>query len=107
MRKSIFSALGLFVFLTVLIMLNACVFVPAGRHGSGVVLVPPLPAIVVLEDEPYYYNSGYYYYYNNDRWFYSHERRGPWVDLPRGHYPKETRFKGRHDDRGKDWNRGR
>lgn len=95
MRKSIFRALGLFVFLTAFVMLAACVLVPAGRHGPGVVVVPPLPAIVVLEDEPYYYHSGYYYYYNNGLWFYSNTRGGPWIDLPRGHYPKDLRFKGR------------
>ncbi|MEW6713638.1 MAG: hypothetical protein AB1306_00905 [Nitrospirota bacterium] len=105
MRNSIFRALGLFVFLAVFVMLSACVFVPAGRHGAGVLVVPPLPAIVVLEEEPYYYHSGYYYYYNNDRWFYSHEKRGPWIDLPRGHYPKDIRYKGRGDEKGKGWKR--
>jgi len=105
MSKSIFRLLGLVVILAAFIMLAACVFVPAGRRGSGVVVVPPLPAIVILE-EPYYYHSGYYYYYQNDRWFYSNAKSGPWVDLPRGHYPKETRFKGRDDEKGKGWRRG-
>jgi hypothetical protein len=91
--------------LLVAIMFSACV-VP-GRRGP-VVVVPPLPSIVVLEEEPYYYHSGYYYYYHNDRWSYSHSRSGPWVDLPRGHYPKEVRFneKGRGGERGKGWKRG-
>jgi len=106
MSKSIFRLLGLVVILAAFIMVAACVFVPAGRRGSGVVVVPPLPAIVILEEEPYYYHSGYYYYYQNDRWFYSNVKSGPWVDLPRGHYPKETRFKGRDDEKGKGWKHG-
>ena len=107
MRKSIFRVLRLVVILAAFIMLAACVFVPAGRRGSGAVMVvPPLPAIVVLEEEPYYYHSGYYYYYQNDRWFYSNAKSGPWVDLPRKHYPKEIKFKGRGDEKGKGWKRG-
>lgn len=76
MSKSIIRMLGQVVLLAAFITLSACVLVPAGHRGPGVVLVPPLPAIVVLEEEPYYYNSGYYYYYNNDRWFYSNKRGG-------------------------------
>ena len=100
--KNIFLAVLLAAF-----MLSACMVVP-GRRGHGVVVVPPLPSIVVLEEEPYYYHSGYYYYYQNDRWSYSNSRSGPWVELPRGHYPKEVRFKekGRGGKRGGDWKRG-
>ena len=99
------------IFLTMLLvalMISACVVVP-GRRGHGVIVVPPLPSIVVLEEEPYYHHSGYYYYYQNDRWSYSNSRSGPWVELPRGHYPKEVRFKGkgRGDNRGGDSKRGR
>ena len=98
------------IFLAVLLaafMLSACVVVP-GQRGHGVAVVPPLPLIVVLEEEPYYYHSGYYYYYHNDGWSYSHSRSGPWVELPRGHYPKEVRFKekGRGDERSRDLKRG-
>lgn len=78
-----------------------------------VVSIPLLPPIVELREEPYYNHRGYYYYYDNDRWYYAKSKRGPWVDLPRGHYPKETRYKGKrwqhdqgHDDRGRD-DRGR
>ena len=93
------------IFLAVLLaafMLSACVVVP-GRRGYGVAVVPPLPLVVELEEEPYYYHSGYYYYYHNDGWSYSHSRSGPWVELPRDHYPKEVRFKekGRSDERGR------
>jgi hypothetical protein len=96
-----------FAVLLVAFMLSACVVVP-GRRGRGVVVVPPLPSIVVLEEEPYYHHSGYYYYYQNDRWSYSNSRSGPWVELPRGHYPKEVRFKdkGRDDERGRGLKRG-
>ena len=76
------------------LLVNACVLVPAD-NGYGMVLAPALPSIVELGLEPYYYQRGYYYYYNNSRWRYSHSRSGPWSDLPRNRYPRETRFKGR------------
>src|ERR1700675_2890932 len=88
----------LIVALTAL-MLTACIVAPV-EHGSGMVVVPALPLTVELGVEPYYYQSGYHYYYNNDRWSYARSRSGPWVDLPRSHYPKETRFKGRTEARG-------
>ncbi|MDP1767120.1 MAG: hypothetical protein Q8K83_09495 [Methylotenera sp.] len=83
------------------ILLNACVVTPAGR-GPGMVVAPALPMIVELGVEPFYYQRGYYYYYDNDNWRYSNSRSGPWADLPRSHYPKETRFKGRDSGRGRD-----
>ncbi len=72
-------------------LLTACVVMP--RRG---VAVPFLPPVVVLDAEPYYYYDGFHYHYNNDRWFYSRSRNGPWDDLPRDHYPKELRYKGKH-----------
>ena len=96
--------LGVFLFV-------GCVVGP-GRHGSGMVVVPALPSIVVLETEPYYFHSGYHYHYQNDRWYYSNARSGPWAELPRDRYPKEVRYKGRGhergggDDRGRDEKRG-
>ena len=75
------------------LILTACIVAPVDR-GPGMVVAPALPLIVELGAEPYYYHGGYHYYYNNDRWSYSNTRSGPWVDLPRSHYPKETRFKG-------------
>ncbi|MEJ2690404.1 MAG: hypothetical protein P8130_10730 [Deltaproteobacteria bacterium] len=86
-------------------LLTACAVVPAGRgHRSGVMIAPILPPVVVLETEPYYFYGDFYYHYTNDRWFYSRSRNGPWADLPRDHYPKEVRFKGKNDnrDRGRD-----
>lgn len=88
------------------LLLTACVVAPA-PDGYGMVVAPALPLVVELGIEPYYYHSGYYYYYNNDRWSYSHERSGPWTDLPRSHYPREVRRRGGHDDRGRDQGRDR
>ncbi len=85
-------------------LLGACA-VRTGYRGEAVI-VPALPSIVVLEEEPYYYQGGYYYYYHDNRWSYSNSRSGPWMELPRDRYPKETRFKGRGDDRGRGEKRG-
>ena len=100
--KRVLLAVLLGVFLLV-----GCVVAP-GHRGSGVVLVPALPSIVVLEEEPYYHHSGYHYHYQDDRWFYSNSRSGPWVELPRDRYPKEVKFKGkgRGDERGRGEKRG-
>ena len=83
------------------LLLSACVLVPAD-HGSEMAVVPALPLIVELGVEPYYYQRGYFYHYDNNSWRYSNSRSGPWADLPRSHYPRETRFKGRADGRGGD-----
>ena len=99
--KGLWLAVPLGVFLFV-----GCMVGP-GPRGSGMVVVPALPSIVVLEEEPYYYQSGYHYHYQNDRWFYSNARRGPWMELPRDRYPKEVRFKGRGQQRGWGDERGR
>jgi len=77
-------------------MLTACVVVPG--HQGGVVIAPPLPAIVELAD-PYYFYGDFHYYYHGDRWSYSKSKRGPWKDLPRDRYPRETRFKSRDGKR--------
>jgi len=103
--KRISVAVLLAVFLFAGFLFAGCVVAP-GHRGSGVVVVPALPSVVVLESEPYYYHGGYHYFYQNDRWSYSRSRSGPWVELPRDRYPKETRFKGRGDDRGKGEKRG-
>lgn len=93
-----------FVALFVVFMLSACVLSP-GPGGYGVDVAPALPVIVELDVEPYYYQSGYYYFYQGDRWQYSKSRSGPWIELPRSHWPKEIRHRGR-DERGRD-GRGR
>ncbi len=80
-------------------MFAGCVVVP-GPQGYGVEVAPPLPPIVELDVEPYYYQSGYYYFYQNDRWRYSRAKSGPWTELPRSHWPKEIRHKGRDEGGG-------
>jgi len=80
------------------LMLSGCVVAPS--HSRAVIVAPALPIVVELGVEPYYYQSGYYYYYHNNYWRYSNSRSGPWTDLPRSHYPRETRFKGYSDNRG-------
>lgn len=106
MNKSGFALLPLAAWL-----LSACVMVPDGR-GPGVsvgigIAVPALPLVVELGSDPYYRQGGYTYFYDSDRWRYSESRSGPWVDLPRSHYPRETRFRDRGDRRDRDGNRGR
>ena len=83
------------------LLFAGCVVTPAER----VVVAPALPVVVEFGAEPYYYQQGYYYYYDNHYWRYSHSRAGPWVELPRSHYPKEIRYRGHRD--GRDWDRGR
>lgn len=88
------------------LLLSACVVAPAGRgHGVGIgvgITVPVLPLVVELGSNPYYSHGGYTYFYDNDRWRYADSRAGPWVDLPRSHYPRETRYRGRHEGRDRD-----
>ena len=99
--KRILLAVPLGVFLLV-----GCMVGP-GHRGSGMVVVPALPSVVVLQTEPYYYQGGYHYHYQGDRWYYSNSRSGPWAELPRDRYPKEVRYKNRGDERGKGDERGR
>ena len=76
-----------------------------GPQGTGVAIAPRLPVTVALVD-PYYTYGGYFDYHNNDRWYYdSHSRGEPWIDLPREHYPREVRFKGKDSER--DWEHDR
>jgi hypothetical protein len=88
------------------LLLSACVVAPTGRGhevGLGIgITVPALPLIVELGSEPYYSQGGYVYYYENNRWRYAQSRSGPWVELPRSHYPKETRYRERPDRRDRD-----
>lgn len=87
------------------LLLSACVVGPPGRANVGIgvgITVPTLPLIVELGSDPYYTHGGYTYFYDNDRWRYANSRSGPWVDLPRSHYPRETRYRGRQDGRDRD-----
>lgn len=94
------------------LLLSGCVVAPAHR-GPEWVVAPALPLVVELGVEPYYYHNGFFYYYHDQRWSYSHERTGPWRELPRDRYPREIRYRGRdgggerdrdrdHDDRRRD-----
>jgi len=59
-------------------------------------VIPILPVILELDvDQPYYEQSGYHYFYSNDRWYYSDSRNGARRELPRSHWPRETRWRGR------------
>ena len=81
-------------------MLTACILSP-GPGGYGVQVAPALPAVIELDvAQPYYYQSGYHYYYQNNNWQYSTERNGPRMELPRSHWPKEIRYKGRGEQGG-------
>lgn len=84
------------------LLLSACVVAPVdqGPYRPGYAVAPALPLVVELGVEPYYYQQGYHYHYENNVWRYSNSRSGPWADLPRSHYPRETRFKDQADRRG-------
>ena len=81
------------------LLLSACAVVPA-RHGDAVMVAPALPLVVELGVEPFYFQGGFHYHFNNNRWLYSRSRSGPWVDLPRSHYPREIRRQDDRNDRG-------
>lgn len=98
-RISLAVLLGMFLFV-------GCMVGP-GHRGSGMIVVPALPSIVVFETEPYYYQGGYHYHYQNDRWYYSNARSGPWSELPGDRYPKEVRYKNRGHEKDRDDDRGR
>ncbi len=42
----------------------------------------------------YYGYNGYHYFYTGDRWYYSSARDGQRSELPRSHWPRETRHRG-------------
>ncbi len=79
-------------------ILAGCLMVPG--PGGNVAMVPLLPPVVVFDSEPYYVHQGYYYDYRSDGWYYARSRRGPWVTLPRDHYPREVRYRDVRDRRG-------
>ncbi|MEI6210243.1 MAG: hypothetical protein WCR06_01330 [bacterium] len=86
-------------------LLIAGCLVSRGPRGEGITIVPILPALVVLDAEPYYVHEGYHYHYRNGGWFYAQSRSGPWVSLPRDHYPKEVRFRDMDNNRGQEQKR--
>lgn len=89
-----------FVALFGALMLSGCLMI-AGPEGTEVMVVPPLPAIVELDFEPFFFHRGYHYHYRDDNhWSYSRSKDGPWNDLPRGHYPKEVKWKNKKRGKG-------
>lgn len=64
------------------------------RPGGGLSIVPILPAVVEVDDDSYYAHDGYHYFYTEDRWYYATTRTGPRMELPRSHWPRETRRRG-------------
>lgn len=78
----------------------------ASRRGGGLEVVPILPTLVELDfGEPYYVQNGYHYHYSNERWHYANSRSGPWTELPRSHWPRETRWRNRNGDNDRNRNR--
>lgn len=64
------------------------------RPDGGLSVIPILPTVVEVGDDNYYAQGGYHYYYTDDRWFYSRSRDGARRELPRSHWPHETRRRG-------------
>lgn len=85
----------LIVLASLVLMFSACMVAP--MHGGGMAVIPILPAVVELGDDSYYAHDGYHYFYSDDRWYYSGSRDGRRSELPRSHWPRETRRRG--------WNR--
>ncbi len=63
------------------------------------VVVEPLPGVVVVPGRRLYYNQGFYYYNWEHGWYWSRERRGPWHDLPRSHWPSRVERRGEEHGR--------
>jgi hypothetical protein len=78
--------------LPTVLVITGCTVV--ARPGGGLVIVPVLPSIVEVGDDSYYAHNGYHYWYTGDRWFYSSSFSGPRMELPRSHWPQETRHRG-------------
>ncbi len=63
------------------------------------IVVDPLPGVIVVPGRHLYYNRGFYYYNWGDAWYWGRERRGPWHELPRSHWP--SRVERREQERGR------
>jgi hypothetical protein len=71
------------------LLLTACVV--ETRPGGGVEAIPVLPDVVEVGPDGYFQHQGHHYFYDHDRWYYADSRNGPRRELPRSHWPKETR----------------
>ncbi len=80
------------VLATSTMVLLGCMVSP--RPRSGYDIIPILPVHVELDDDSHYSQDGYHYYYTNDRWYYAETRNGHRKELPRSHWPKETKRRG-------------
>lgn len=87
-----------------ILLLSACVVAP--NHRGGLDIIPILPTIVEVDSDNYYAHGGYHYFHTNDRWYYASTRGGERRELPRSHWPKETRRRDeghrRDGDHGRD-----
>ncbi len=72
-----------------ILLLSSCMI--TARPGGGLELVPILPSVVEIGPDAYYTQGGYHYFYTGDRWFYATSREGARMELPRSHWPRETR----------------
>ncbi|HCZ33635.1 MAG TPA: hypothetical protein DHV93_09390 [Holophagaceae bacterium] len=75
-----------------ILLLSACLVAPSRRGGLEV--IPILPTFVEVDADDYYAHGGYHYFHTNDRWYYASSRNGERRELPRSHWPKESRRRG-------------
>jgi hypothetical protein len=75
-----------------LLLLSACMVTT--RRDGGLEVIPILPTVVEIDSDNYYAHGGYHYFYDNERWYYSPTRDGRRSELPRSHWPRETRRRG-------------
>lgn len=66
------------------------------RPGGGVEVVPILPSLVEVGPDGYFSHGGYHYFYSGNRWYYARTRDGERHELPRDHWPRETRRRDEH-----------
>jgi hypothetical protein len=100
MKKTVIAAL-----ISAFLVAGCAIGFSGRHHGGSMIIVPALPETVEIDADQYYSQGGYYYRYQGNVWVYSESRQGPWVDLPRSHYPKQVRYKGQ-GDQGRDHNDG-
>lgn len=79
------------VLMSSVFILTACLV--RSTPGGGMEVIPILPTVVEIGDDNYYEHNGYHYFYSNDRWYYSDRRDGNRRELPRDHWPRETRHR--------------
>lgn len=79
---------GLLVFTSSALLLAGCMV----ETRPGVVEVAPvLPEVVEVGPDGYFFHQGHHYFYDHDRWYHADSRNGERRELPRTHWPRETR----------------